>query len=228
MIDTVLSGLLPSANAKQIRVTRDVPDDLPPIEGDPKRLQQVLGNIISNAIKFTPAGGSIGVSCAAEGDSVVIQVRDSGAGITPELLPYIFDRFRQGDSRSTRTHGGLGLGLAIARYLVERHHGTIRADSDGPGRGTTFYVTLPIALVGGGEDDLVRPSVPARLRLNGLQVLVVDDQRDSRELLAAFFDRFGAHVKQCESAAEALETISRPRFTCSWPTSRCRMSMATS
>jgi PAS domain S-box-containing protein len=207
VIDTVLSGLIPSAAARQIQVTREVPDDLPPVDGDPKRLQQILGNIVSNAIKFTPDGGHVSVRCAADAGTMEIQVRDSGVGITPDLLPFVFDRFRQGDSRSTRRHGGLGLGLAIARHLVEQHDGTIRAESEGRGRGTTFRITLPTSPHGAADEELLRGVAPADLELAGVTVLVVDDQPDARELLEALFDRCDANVLSCASAAEALETI---------------------
>jgi PAS domain S-box-containing protein len=208
LVDTTVSGLLPAAALKQIQLTPEIPDQLPAIEGDPKRLQQVLGNVISNAIKFTPEQGSVTVRCEVSGGWVVIDVEDSGCGIARELLPHIFDRFRQGDSRSTRRHGGLGLGLAIARHLVELHGGDIQAYSEGNGKGTTFRIRLPIAagarFVDRGYGTTGEPAVD----LSGCNVLVVDDLDDSRELLVRIFRQWGAQVLQCSSAHTALTAIS--------------------
>jgi PAS domain S-box-containing protein len=211
LITTVVSGALPSADAKGVEIVPNVASDLPSIHGDPKRLHQVIGNVLSNAVKFTPHGGRVEVMCALEGESVVIDVRDSGVGIAPEFLPYVFDRFRQADSRSTRRHGGLGLGLAIARHLVKLHDGEIEARSDGTGRGTTVRVRLPLPA---GTQASGRPlpspstSLPEpELRLPGVTVLVVDDQPDARELLAALFERCGARVAQCSNAVAAIETL---------------------
>jgi PAS domain S-box-containing protein len=213
LVDTVVGGALPAAQRKGIELVKVVPADLPLMEGDPKRLHQVLANLLSNAITFTPEGGRIEVRCSVQSEAIEISVKDSGVGIPREFLPYVFDRFRQADSRLTRKHGGLGLGLAIARHLVEQHRGTIRAQSDGIGRGTTMTVSLPIAPVpktgvaigqkAGGEADV-------HLRLNGSTVVIVDDQPDSRELLSALFEHWGGRVVLCESAAEALNALNRP------------------
>jgi CheY-like chemotaxis protein len=213
LLDTALGGVQPAADAKGIRVSREVSDVVPPIEGDPKRLQQVLGNVLSNAIKFTPEGGVVSVRCAVDGDEVVIEVHDSGAGIAPEFLPYVFDRFRQEDSRATRRHGGLGLGLAIARHLVEQHQGAIHARSEGVGRGTTVVVRLPGATARAvpALAESLGDASRTELRLDGTTVVVVDDQRDSRELLAALFDRCGAAVVQCDSADSALRALAATR-----------------
>jgi CheY-like chemotaxis protein len=142
---------------------------------------------------------------------VSLRVEDSGAGIAPEFLPFVFDRFRQGDSRSTRTHGGLGLGLAIAQHLVEQHHGEIRARSDGVGKGTTLSLRLPIAATAGREVCHDVPPVDVEVRLDNLELLVVDDQRDSREMLAALLEERGATVAQSDSADSASRYLaSRP------------------
>ncbi len=133
-----MSGVTPAAQARQIEVTRAVAGDLPPLDGDPRRLHQVLGNVLSNAVKFTPDGGRVDIEARLAGDAVCIRVRDTGVGIQPEFLPFVFDRFRQADSGPARRHGGLGLGLAIARHLVELHGGRIRAESAGPAQGTTI------------------------------------------------------------------------------------------
>jgi len=210
LIDTVVSGMMPAAQGKNIELVKTIPADLPVIDGDAKRLHQVLGNVLSNAVKFTPGGGRIDVRCAYQDDAIIIEVQDSGAGIAPEFLPYVFDRFRQADSRAIRRHGGLGLGLAIARHLIEQHDGEIRATSAGPGLGTTVYIRLPVS-VDGSDEVAARVSLPVELdeefRMHGLTVLVVDDQRDSCELLAALFERHGARVVQCDSAESALGVL---------------------
>jgi PAS domain S-box-containing protein len=211
LIDNVVSGVLPTADARHIDMAKVVPDDLPPIEGDPKRLHQVLGNVLSNAIKFTPEGGRVKIDCRVTGESIEIEVRDSGVGISSDFLPYVFDRFRQADSRSTRKHGGLGLGLAIARHLLEQHGGEIRAHSDGSGCGTTIVMRLPTR---SDALDRIEVATPARLlepivelRLDGSTVVVVDDQRDSRDLLGALLEQWGARVLRCDSAESALDAL---------------------
>ena len=212
LVETTLGGLLPAAAVKQIQLTREIPDDLPIVQGDPKRLQQILGNVISNAIKFTPDGGEVHVCGGVSEDRLLIEVRDSGGGIAPELLPHIFDRFRQGDNGSTRQHGGLGLGLAIARHLVELHGGDIHATSDGAGHGTTVHIHLPLAAAG---EPVARSHVApseATPDLSGFKVLVVDDLEDSRELLVRVLDQWGATVLQCPSAHSALVALSSTTF----------------
>jgi PAS domain S-box-containing protein len=207
LLEAVLTGLLPAADAKRISLSRDVPNHLPPVEGDAKRLHQVLSNILSNAIKFTPEGGRIRISCRVDRNVIVIDVQDSGAGIAPDFLPFVFDRFRQGDRRSARQHGGLGLGLAIARHLVEQHGGEIHAHSDGPGSGSTLSVVLPVAA--GPRAHIARRELRsiAQMRLDNLTALVVDDDPDSRELLAAWLERCGAEVFACESTASAVAAL---------------------
>src|SRR4051812_4027789 len=208
LVETPVAGVAPSASSRGITIAADVPADLPPIEGDPKRLYQVLNNVLSNAVKFTGEGGRIALGCTLEGRWIRIAIGDTGIGIEREFLPFVFDRFRQGDSRSTRTHGGLGLGLAIAKHLVVQHGGEIEAQSDGPGRGTAIVIRLP-------AEPLSRPAlspVPAvranaGVRLDGTTALVVDDERDSREFLAALLEQRGAHVVQSDSAAAALKEV---------------------
>ncbi len=214
LIEMVVSGILPAAQEKGIELVKLVPDDLPLIDGDPTRLHQVLGNVLSNAVKFTPTGGHVHIRCAVENNSIHIEVQDSGDGIAPEFLPYIFDRFRQADSRSTRKHGGMGLGLAIARHLLVQHHGEIRASSDGTGRGTTMHIRLPVRATGPARMAVpvarrLEPGV--QLRMDGFTVLIVDDQRDSRELLGALFERCGARVVECDSAQAALQALRTSR-----------------
>jgi PAS domain S-box-containing protein len=185
------------------------------VAGDPNRLQQVVWNLLSNAIKFTPRGGRITVSLEQIGDSVVLTVRDTGEGIPPEFLPYVFDRFRQADASYSRRHGGLGLGLAIVRHLVELHGGAVEALSAGPGKGATFRVSLPTTaslLPFGnhpperrGDELQTAPTNPPSL--DGFRILVVEDQKDWRELVIAFLELKGAIVKSASSVGVALEIL---------------------
>ena len=144
LLEASLTAIGPAADAAGIDVRQEIARDLPPIEADPKRLHQVLNNVLSNAIKFTPRGGTVVLRCDADDSALDIEIEDSGIGIDAAFMPFVFDRFRQADSRSTRAHNGLGLGLAIARHLVEQHGGTIRAQSEGQGRGTTVSIRLPV------------------------------------------------------------------------------------
>ncbi len=209
LMDGVVAAALPAARAKQITIGKHVPDGLPPIDGDPKRLHQVLSSVVANAIQFTPEHGTVDIRAVVDGDTVELTVRDSGAGIPAEFLPHVFDRFRQADSRATRRHGGLGLGLAIARHVLEQHRGEMRADSDGPGCGTTITMRLPARALPQGHAVAPVVTTPSSLalRLDGAKVVVVDDQRDSCELLAALFEQCGAHVVQCANAPAALSTL---------------------
>jgi signal transduction histidine kinase/ActR/RegA family two-component response regulator len=194
---------------------------------DGVRLQQVVWNLVSNAVKFTARGGRVDVTLAREESSVQIQVSDTGQGISPDLLPYVFDRFRQADSSKRRKFAGLGLGLSIVKYIVEAHGGTIEAASAGEGHGSTFTVRLPIPAVriraerdyeegadsqGAVEpadaiDDAVRPPV----RLDGIHVLVVDDEADARQVLAVMLERVGAVVTTADSARAAIESLANGR-----------------
>ena len=213
LLETVVAGAAPAAGGRQIALEQRVDHGLPPIEGDPKRLHQILNNVLSNAIKFSPAGETITLECAARDRWLEISIRDRGVGIAPEFLPYVFDRFRQADSRATRSHGGLGLGLAIARHLVEEHGGDINAESDGPGRGTTVVIRLPVGFDGealAGARPVIKHSA-ADVNLHDLAVLVVDDQIDSREMLSALLEQRGARVIQCHDAASALRRLSTDR-----------------
>jgi PAS domain S-box-containing protein len=211
--DKAVSALRPEAQKRGVDLGADIAEALPPVDGDARRLQQVLGNLLSNALKFTPAGGSVRVRCAREGGYVVLEVRDSGIGIEPEFLPSVFERFRQADARTTRRHGGLGLGLAIARHLVECHGGSITAASDGRGAGATFTVRLPVA-----DSLAVAQSYPglahaaARHSLAGVRIMVVDDDADARHLVTRLVRDSGAHAVAADSAAAALEALGREHF----------------
>jgi len=210
LLDGVVSGLLPAADAKHILVTRQIAEQLPLTEGDPQRLLQVFSNVFANAIKFTPERGTIAVTCQQSGDGTLIEVTDSGVGIAAEFLPFIFDRFRQGDSRVTRRHGGLGLGLAIARHIIEAHGGTIEAHSAGLGEGTTIRIQLPVADVSAIDPRLStlerrQPDV----RLDGISIVVVDDQQDSCGLVIEILTRTGARVSGYTSATDGMRALSR-------------------
>jgi signal transduction histidine kinase/ActR/RegA family two-component response regulator len=178
------------------------------VSGDPIRLQQVLWNLLTNAVKFTPDGGSVDVSIAAAGVDVEIAISDTGEGISESFLPHVFDRFRQADATTTRHHGGLGLGLAIVRQLVELHGGTVRAVSAGLGQGSTFIVRLPRVA---SRAETVAPSMPSASphaqQLTGLRVLVVEDNADGRDLMATMLGLVGAHVTTASSVAEALRAL---------------------
>jgi PAS domain S-box-containing protein len=210
LIETVVGTILPAGEVRRVRVDAEASEPVPPIEGDPKRLLQVLGNVLSNAVKFTPEGGAVRIRCFGRDGSVIVEVRDTGVGIDPAFLPFVFDRFRQADSRSTRRHGGLGLGLAIARHIVEQHQGDITAASEGGGRGTTVVIRLPALVDPAVAAATGRPSDAddaAPVRLDGALVLVVDDERDSRDLVAALLEGLGAQVLQCDSAGAAFDVV---------------------
>jgi PAS domain S-box-containing protein len=222
VIEAGVDAVKPSAEAKAIRVTLDVPADLPPITGDPDRLQQVVWNLVTNAVKFTPEGGQVEVRVEREATGLHLSVRDTGVGIPADFLPHVFERFRQADSTSTRAHGGLGLGLSIVRHLVELHGGTVEAASLGEGKGATFTVKLPLALpadvaspggmppaaeLQGRSLDVRPPDVPGALRLEGVRVVVVDDEADVRDFLTHALSRYGAEVAMFASTDEALEAV---------------------
>jgi CheY-like chemotaxis protein len=185
-----------------------------PVVGDPARLQQVTWNLLSNAIKFTPHGGRVLVRLFREGGHAGLSVRDDGVGIDPEFLPHVFERFRQADSSRTRAFGGLGLGLAIVRHLVEAHGGTIEAQSEGTGKGATFTVHLPLgtrlpqatAPVKAVE-AIPAPAGRALVGLAGVEVLVVDDDPDSLELVREALTQAGGSARIARSAAEALVAL---------------------
>ncbi len=218
VMESALDSVSPAADAKNITIERDI-DDIDPIPGDRDRLQQVFWNLLSNAVKFTPREGRVTVRLKRERDSAAISVEDTGIGISTDFLPYVFDRFSQADGSATRRHGGLGLGLAIVRYLVELHGGTMRADSDGENRGATFTALLPMRVLP-PIDDAGEPIEPPPLdevetddlpHLSGLRILVVDDEQDSRAFLGTLLQSQGASVCSAGSTPEALETFIRER-----------------
>ena len=214
VIEAALDAVRPAAAARNISIAAVLVPRAGPVTGDPGRLQQVIWNLLANAIKFTPPGGRVEVRLAREGSEVSIQVSDTGAGIDPEFLPHLFERFRQADSSSTRVHGGLGLGLALVRHLVEAHGGSVSAASDGPGRGARFTVRLPISAVRPRHVEAAAAArgPPAELRpLAGLQrvrVLVVDDDPDTLDVVKQVLEPAGAQVTSVASAREALAALS--------------------
>jgi PAS domain S-box-containing protein len=220
MIEAVVDGMLPAADARNIQIQTALDSRTSAISGDPDRLQQVIWNLLTNAIKFTPKGGRVEVRLERIASHVEITVSDTGQGIDPELLPHVFERFRQSDSSSTRRHGGLGLGLAIVRQLVELHGGVVKAESPGAGEGTTFRITLPLMSVHHELSDAGRARplsgsytlTDRQPSLDALRVLVVDDEPDARELIEVVLSGRGAEVVTVGSALEALEEIGRQGF----------------
>lgn len=216
-IDTIYLA----AEAKAIKIRTDLDSTIGSMLGDPDRLQQIIWNLLTNALKFTPRGGRITIQLRRRNAHVEIVVQDTGQGIPADFLPYIFDRFRQADSTTTRHHGGLGLGLAIVQHLVELHGGSIAADSPGLGQGATFTVNLP--LVGIRLEPPSQPAMPSsfsrpspppfacNLQLNGVRVLVVDDEEDARQLLVAVLEQCGAEPISAASAQEAFQSIEQSR-----------------
>jgi signal transduction histidine kinase/ActR/RegA family two-component response regulator len=210
IVDAALDAVSAAAAQKRITLTRNVAPDVPVVDGDPNRLQQVLGNLLSNAIKFTPEGGRVEVTLVAALPHVRLAVTDTGEGLVPEIAPHIFDRFRQADSTITRQYGGLGLGLAIVRHIVELHGGSVQASSEGPGLGTTVTVQLPVQAAPSGSGGLSSAAAPALGgTLSDLRILVVDDEYDARELLATVLETAGASVTLVGSAGEALESLAK-------------------
>src|SRR5205814_2108513 len=205
-----VDAVRPAAAAKSIALGVSVDPAVGTVLADPDRLQQILWNLLSNAIKFTPDKGRVDLTLRCAGTDVVIQVRDSGQGISAALLPHVFDRFRQADARRPIT--GLGLGLSIVRHLVEVHGGTIRAESPGEGQGATFTVNLPIPTFElDGAEGHEAPGALDGPSLEGLRVLVVDDEADARESLTAVLEQCGAVVTAVASAREALGALAHQR-----------------
>ena len=205
VIEAALETMQPAAEAKGVHLVAQLDAGVGVLRGDSARLQQVVCNLLSNAIKFTPIGGRVEVALQRRAGQAEITVGDNGQGIKAEFLPYVFDRFRQEDGSISRRHGGLGLGLAIVRHLVELHGGTVQAASAGEGRGATFSVRVPIR-------ETPQPAAPVMPmargpRLSGLHVLVVDDDPGARELIASILAGFGARVSLASSGPAALNLL---------------------
>ncbi len=211
-IRAAIDAVRPAATAKSVMLDCSIDRTACLVEGDPNRVQQIVWNLLVNAIKFTPHGGKVELVVSRSGQHARITVRDTGEGIRPEFLPYVFDRFRQADSTTTRRHGGLGLGLAIVRHLVELHGGSVRADSAGEGEGSSFTVLLPLSpnteRLATLDRSAPKPTGMDELpSLDGLRLLLVDDEQDSRESIASMLESYGAIVHGVASAAEALATL---------------------
>jgi PAS domain S-box-containing protein len=209
IIAAAVEAVRPAAEAKRIRIESIISSGVGLILGDSERLQQVVWNLLSNAIKFTPRDGFVAVELRRVESQVELYVSDNGIGISPDFLPHVFDRFSQADSSITRTRGGLGMGLAIVKSLVELHGGVVSAFSKGEGQGTTFCLKLPISVM---QRDAGAPqvhsdlhAVKAREDLVGLKILVVDDEPDASEMLAFVFNQCGAIVQSARSVKEALQ-----------------------
>jgi signal transduction histidine kinase len=215
VVEHAVESVMPAANAKRLRVRTTLDPRAMPVSGDPGRLQQVVWNLLSNAVKFTPRGGQVQVRVERVNSHVEIVVSDNGAGIPPEFLPYLFERFRQADAGTSRERGGLGLGLAIARHLVEMHGGTIHAASGGPHTGATFTVRLPVMIVHPTAvvERRIHPSGPPSEPtapipdLSGIRILAVDDDRDALNMVAEILEVAGAQVIGVDSAADALSAL---------------------
>jgi len=220
IIEAVVEGVRPAADAKNIQLKTALDPAISPIAGDPGRIQQIIWNLLTNAIKFTPRGGRVEVQLERIDSYVEITTRDTGRGIAAEFLPHVFERFRQSDSSSTRLHGGLGLGLSIVRQLVELHGGTVEAESPGEGAGTTVKVKLPATNghIHFGEIEKTWPIIASdspigrSQSLKNLRVLVVENESDSRELIAEVLQGSGADVVSLGSAIEALAEMERQPF----------------
>ena len=221
VIGAAIEIVRPAAEAKGVRLQPFLDGQVGPIRGDSERLQQVIWNLLANAVKFTPKGGQVQVSLSRDGSDVEIAVADTGAGISPGFLPYVFERFRQADTGIVRAHGGLGLGLAITRHLVELHGGSIKALSPGEGLGATILLRIPLAPLrptaiestesierpSGHDSELPPPVMPSPPEIVGLHVLLVEDEPDARELMATVLESCGVRVTAVASAAEALDAM---------------------
>ena len=218
VVQDAVESVRPAAEAKGVYLSTLLAPDAGEVTADPDRLQQVMWNLLSNAVKFTPAGGRVEVELRGEGARAALRVSDTGEGIAPEFLPHVFERFRQADMGTTRQHGGLGLGLAIVRHLVELHGGEVKAASEGRGKGSTFTLRLPLRPPQRGVESpppqVVRKSAAAAdakspASLAGTRVLLVDDEEDARVMLKALLEGYGASVNAVGSAAEAWRCLER-------------------
>jgi signal transduction histidine kinase/ActR/RegA family two-component response regulator len=206
-----VDAMRPALGAKGILLETMIDPNAGPIAGDPERLQQVLWNLLSNATKFTPEGGRMQLRLEQAGSHVEMVLTDTGVGISPDFLPYVFERFRQQEGGSRRRYGGLGLGLAIVRHLIELHGGSVTAESGGEGRGATFRVVLPVQPTKEAAEQSERrrsgPTMKTAARLDGVRVLVVEDEAETRELFASILEAAGATVVTASSAADALAIL---------------------
>jgi signal transduction histidine kinase/DNA-binding response OmpR family regulator len=214
VIESAIDAVRPAAEAKEITFSTAYNSQVESLTCDPQRLQQIIWNLLTNAVKFTPNGGQVSIALEQTGESIQIIVSDNGEGIAPDFLPFVFDRFRQADSSSTRKHNGLGLGLAIVRHLAELHGGSVTVASEGHGTGSTFTVTLPLSLMVDAPVKAIkektnghkRPESPGT-KLNGIRVLIVDDDADTCEMLTFALSLLGAEAQASKSVSEAFVSI---------------------
>jgi len=217
VINDVVISVEPAAVSKEIRLQKILDPNVPLIAGDSSRLQQIIWNLLNNAVKFTPRGGRVQIFLERDNDQMIISVTDTGEGMSAEFVPHLFERFRQADSSITRRHGGLGIGLAIVRHLVELHGGRVKATSPGNGQGSTFTVSIPIRASGavkstaspGNHTDLPNAQNLADIRFDGLRVLVVDDERDASDIVRRVLEPLGASVSSAISASEGFDLVQR-------------------
>jgi PAS domain S-box-containing protein len=223
VVAAAIDSLLPAAHARGVKIQPNLDPSAGLVSGDPDRLRQVVWNLLSNAVKFTEKGGRVTVRVEKAGDEAQISVEDTGVGISRDFLPHVFERFRQGDSSNTRSHGGLGLGLAVVRHLIEMHGGTVTAESGGTGQGSTFVVRIPLHQGGEAQEDPAPPVFtesrsfsfdreelpPNTPQLDGVQVVVVDDGEDVRDVISTILRQNGATVRAAGTAKEALDLIAQ-------------------
>ena len=209
IVQSALEVVQPLADRNNVRIDVQRDGASGAIRGDGARLQQILWNLLTNAVKFTPAGGAVHVRIRRASTMLEIAVSDTGCGIPREFLPFVFEPFRQADASTTRRHGGLGLGLSIVKHLVDAHDGTVSVDSHGTGQGSTFTVRLPVAAVSATEGEAVRGAPADRPSLHGVSVLIVDDDDESREVVAEYLRTHEATVRTASSAREAYEWLQR-------------------
>ena len=209
LVEAAVAAIRPTAEAKRVELKYEMDAPLDIVSGDADRLQQVFWNLFSNAIKFTPRGGSVTIRLTRHDQGLAVMVRDTGQGISPGFLPYVFERFRQAESSITRVQGGLGLGLAIVRHLVEMHGGQVKAESEGVNKGAAFWVFLPVKEETSEHHSRGNGDRSKRGPLDGLSMLVVEDDPDSREALAEAMQSFGAQVATASCAQEALTLVEK-------------------
>ena len=214
VVDAAVESVRSAADAKSIQLTIDVDPTVGPVMADATRLQQATWNLLSNAVKFTPRGGHVRVEVRGGGSQALIRVRDDGCGISPQFLEHVFERFRQADSSTTRQEGGLGLGLAIVRHVIEQHGGSVCAESEGLGRGATFTISLPLPAVRVAAEpgEVRRIPIHGLARLDRVRTLVVDDDADAREAVGAVLEAAGAEVYAVEGVDAAIEALREGEF----------------
>jgi PAS domain S-box-containing protein len=212
IIEQAIDSIRPTLNAKSLKLTQDLDTGLGPMQIDPSRFHQIVWNLLANAVKFTPKKGHIHVSLKRINSNALLQISDSGEGIDPEFIPLIFERFRQADASRSRKYGGLGVGLSIAKSLVEQHGGTIYAESDGVGKGSTFNVTLPIPGLSSHSASPAKQTTPAKSILKGVRILVIEDEPDTREMIVQAMKQRGAKPAQADSAKKALQLLEQQPY----------------